>query len=239
MNTFNARVNDAIVPVLSVPYHNENQFSFRGTGFYISESGFFITCKHVVDDIPSTDYPVCHQIMRNRQLKLNVVRVSSKYDLVLCKSEPPDLVDPWPIIDEPYVTLGTDVEMYGFIHEPMGTDNLPFRQRYMKGYVAGVSREQYFPNSYELSFPVLFGMSGAPVMMHSRFSDGSHCTGIVGFAYGSRESSVVKHSRVTEPDHSETVSRVVELGIAYSPAVLNDLLDGTEIVMPYLGRMNG
>ena len=91
-----------------------------------------------------------------------------------------------------------------------------FRQRYLKGYVTGISRDENFPDSFELSFPVLFRMSGSPLVCHISFEgeEGAR-TGIIGCVYGSRESAIVRHTVVKEDNYEERVSKITELGMAY------------------------
>ena len=83
----------------------------------------------------------------------------------------------------------------------------------MKGHITGLSRDANCPDSYELSFPVLSGMSGAPLIRHFPVEGQSKMkTGIVGFAYGSRESEIVKHTKNVSQDFEEVVARIQELG---------------------------
>jgi hypothetical protein len=163
---------------------------------------------------------------------LNIIRKSNKYDLALCKSAPPGLEKPWPFIDKPFVDIGSDVEVYGYIYEPLGQYELPFRQRYMKGHVTGISRESSYPDSFELSYPILFGMSGSPLIYHFPIEGGNKKeTGIVGCAYGSCESEIVHHTVVSSEQYEERVSRIVELGLCYVPKAMFSIFEGFDITI--------
>jgi hypothetical protein len=227
-------VEDVIVPLISIPKNRENLFNFRGSGFYIDSTGFLITCRHVVDQVSDTEYLAAYQAGKKRTLPLKIVDKSRRYDLAVCKSDDPAISDPWPFVLEPFVGLGDDVEIYGYCNEPVGYDQLPFRPRYMKGHITGVSRDTNCSDSYELSFPVLSGMSGAPLIRHFPVEGQSkRKTGIVGFPYGSRESEIVKHTKGVSQDFEERVSRIQELGLAYKAEVFAHILDGTGVTVEY------
>jgi len=170
-------------------------------------------------------------------MPLKIVDRSARYDLAVCKSDDPGISDPWPFVLQPFVRLGDDVEIYAYCNEPVGCDQLPFRPRYMKGHITGLSRDANCPDSYELSFPVLSGMSGAPLIRHFPVEGQSKMkTGIVGFAYGSRESEIVKHTKNVSQDFEERVSRIQELGLAYKAEVFAHILDGTGVTVEYFSE---
>jgi len=230
-------VEDVIVPLISIPKDRENLFIFRGSGFYIDTTGFLITCRHVVDQLSDAEYLAAYQAGKRRKLPLKLVNRSPKYDLAVCKSDDPGISEPWPFVLEPFVRLGDDVEIYAYCNEPVGYDQLPFRVRYMKGHITGVSRDSNCPDSYELSFPVLTGMSGAPLIRHFPVEgQNKRKSGIVGFAYGSRESEVVRHTKTVSQDFEERVSRIQELGLAYKAEVFRHILDGTGVTVEYFSE---
>ena len=120
--------------------------------------------------------------------------------------------------------------MYGYVHEPLGPDELPIRQRYLKGHILGISRETKYPDSFELNFPILFGMSGSPLLCHLPVEGmNKRQTGIVGCAYGSRKSEVVHHEIVSTENYEERVSRIVELGLSYVPKVIFSIFENSGI----------
>ena len=142
----------------------------------------------------------------------------------------PGIPNPWRFIDETYMTLGCDIEVYGYLHEPLGDNELPFRQRYLKGHITGISRQEDFPDSFELNIPVLFGMSGSPLVYHLPVEGGAERkTCIAGIVYGSRESEVVHHTVIETENYNERVSKIVELGLSYTPKAIFSLLGETTI----------
>ena len=148
----------------------------------------------------------------------------------MCKSSPSGIETPWPFVDRPYVDIGINIEAYGYVHEPFGPDGLPFRQRYMKGHISGIPRDPNFSDSFELSFPILFGMSGSPLICHLPIEgDNKRQTGIIGCNYGSRESEIVQHSVVSTENHEERISRIVELGLSYAPNAIFSIFDNSDI----------
>jgi len=224
-------VEDIIVPIISVPKNNDKVFKFLGSGFFIDRDGYLLTCRHVTDSLGKDEKLFAYQFGgKKRELELNIVKSSSKYDICLCQSSCPDIDVFWPFTDETFINLGSDVEVYSYVYEPIGADELPFRQRYMKGHVSGLSREKSYPDSFELSFPILFGMSGSPLVAHFPIQgETKRKTCIAGIVYGSRESQVVHHTIVESDDFEERVSKIVELGLSYQPSAIFSLLRETGI----------
>lgn len=221
-------VKDVIVPLIAIPKSDESEFRFVGSGFYIGGNGHLVTCRHVIDALNEDEVLCAYQLGKRRELELAITTRSDKYDLALCKSSPPGINEPWPIVDRPFVGIGSDVEVYGYWHEPLGPDALPFRQRYMKGHIVGISRDPKYPDSFELNFPILFGMSGSPLLCHLPIEgEYKKQTGIVGCAYGFRESEVVRHMVTSSENYEERVSRIVELGLSYTPKAILSICEGS------------
>ncbi|MBI5557078.1 MAG: trypsin-like peptidase domain-containing protein [Deltaproteobacteria bacterium] len=224
-------VEDIIVPLLAIPRNNPNKFRFLGTGFYIDSKGHLITCNHVISSLLENEKIISYQLGIKQETEIEIIHISSKYDIALCKSiSPPSINIFWPFIDETLINLGSEVEVYGYVNEPIGPEKLPFRQRYLRGYITGISRDDNYPDSFELSFPVLFGMSGSPLICHLKFEGvEKRQTGIVGCAYGSRESEIVHHTVVESDDYKEKVSKIVELGMALNPQAIFSIFKNTDV----------
>ena len=192
-------VEDVVVPLLAKPSNDKDKFRFIGSGFFIGSEGFLLTCRHVVEGIAKNETIEAFQIGKRRTLELKIINKSNEPDLVLCKTSiPPDIVEPWPIVADPYISMASEVELFGYVYEPLGPHEIPFRQRYMKGYVTGIPRETTYKDSFELSFPVLFGMSGSPLIFKFHIEgDSNQRVGIAGCAYGCHESHIVKHSVIS------------------------------------------
>ena len=223
-------VEDCIVPIISVPHAYDTKFRFLGSGFYIGNEGYLLTCKHVIDSAAKDESLFTYQLGKKRTLELTVIRNSGRYDISLCRSLSPGIQSPWHFIDETYITLGSDIEVYGYLHEPLGDNELPFRQRYLKGYITGISRQEEFPDSFELNIPVLFGMSGSPLVCHLPIEGGTQRrTCIAGIVYGCREAEVVHHTVIETECCNERVSKIVELGLSYTPKAIFSLLGETTV----------
>lgn len=223
-------VEDIIVPLISVPKNNNSLFRYLGSGFYIGNEGYLLTCNHVVDSIKQNENLFAYQLGKKRNLKLAVIQKSKKYDISLCKSVSPNIDKPWPFIDETYLTIGYHVEVYGYLYEPLKHDELPFRQRYLKGYVTGISREDNYPDSFELNIPILFGMSGSPLVCHlSTEGSNKRKTFIAGIVYGSRQSEIVHHTILESENYNERISKIIELGLSYMPEAIFSLFQETGI----------
>ena len=223
-------VEDCIVPIISVPHADDTKFRFLGSGFYIGNEGYLLTCKHVIESATKDEGLFAYQLGKKRTLELTVIRKSGKYDISLCKSLSPGIQNPWHFIDEAYITLGSDIEVYGYLHEPLGDHELSFTQRYLKGHITSISRQREFPDSFELNIPVLFGMSGSPLVCHLPVEgETQRRTCIAGMVYGCRESEVVGHTVIETEVYKERVSKIVELGLSYMPKAVFSVLGETKI----------
>jgi S1-C subfamily serine protease len=188
-------VEDCIVPIVAVPYAEGTKCRFLGSGFYIGNEGYLITCKHVIDSALKDESLFTYQLGKKRTLELTVIRKSSTYDISFCRSLFPGIQNPWRFIDESYITLGSNIKVYGYLHEPIGDHELPFTQRYLKGHITSISRQKEFPDSFELNIPVLFGMSGSPFVCHLPVQgETQKITCVAGMVYGCSESEVVRHT---------------------------------------------
>jgi len=54
------------------------------------------------------------------------VKSSGKYDISLCQSGCPEIDEFWPFTDETYVNIGSDIEVYSYVYEPIGAEELRF-----------------------------------------------------------------------------------------------------------------
>ncbi|MCK4224066.1 MAG: trypsin-like peptidase domain-containing protein [candidate division Zixibacteria bacterium] len=229
-----------VVPVLAVPRGKQNLFRFLGTGFFVGAEGHLVTCAHVVQNITSDEALYCFQIGRHRWIPLSVFRVLCDHDLALCTGAVPKTKEVMPLISEPFIQPGADINTLGYLHEPKGPDRLSFCRRVMRGYITSIPESSDYPDSYELSFPVLFGCSGAPLL--SRFDiegESKSKLGIVGCVYGSRESRIVRHSEITREfsgtnkleREREVTARIEEMGLAYNVKALLKLFEESEITI--------
>jgi len=231
-------VEDVIVPIYITPKSDETKMRFVGTGFYVDKSGHFVTCRHVADNLDENHRLFAYQIGKRKDLELTILERSNKYDLALCKSSPPGLGETFPMVTEQYIQLTSDVELVGYCHEPqLLPERAPFRQRFMRGHITGIPLEPEYPDSFELNFPILFGMSGSPLLTRIGLSERAF---IGGCAYDNKKAEIVRHIVTIEENEKgrieERVSRIVELGLAYKPTAIFSLLQGFGIEMEVLGN---
>jgi hypothetical protein len=232
-------VEDVIVPIYVTPRSDETIIRFVGTGFYVDKRGHLITCRHVADNLDENHRLFAYQIGKRKDLELRILERSEKYDLALCKSSPPGLGTTLPMVTEEYIQLTSDIEVFGYCYEPqLLPERAPFRQRFMKRDITGIPLEPEYPDSFELNFPILFGMSGSPLIYRTP-TFGRPFIG--GCAYGNKEAEIVRHvvtiEEGAEGRREERVSRIVELGLAYKPSAIFLLIQGSGIKMEMLGNV--
>lgn len=219
-------VEDAVVPVLARP--SAGGFRFLGTGFFLGNRGGFITCRHVVEALDTDESLGCYQIGLQRQMPLELVKISEQFDLAYCLGEEPRLPTEWPLARPPLATLGEDTEVIGYWSQPGPPDKLPFRTRVLKGYITSISDPDEYPETFELSSPFLPGMSGSPLIYHVwEKGEVKSTPSIAGCVYGTRQTDTVLHEVVEAERLVERTSRIYQLGLAYNANALLSLLEGT------------
>ena len=70
-------VEDIIVPLIAIPKNDENIFRFLGSGFYVSEKGHLVTCRHVVDEINEGERLYAYQMGKKKELELEIINIKS------------------------------------------------------------------------------------------------------------------------------------------------------------------
>jgi hypothetical protein len=120
-------------------------------------------------------------------------------------------------LEPPNVITGEDVYSLGFFLE--AGETIQTKHGYFKGNIVNMASTPASGHaSLTLSYPVVEGLSGAPVLTYHNGPK------VVGLAFGSVSSRVVA-SEVVEYEEgnlklTETVSRIVEFGLAYHSALL-------------------
>jgi hypothetical protein len=193
-----------------------NEQGFCGSGVLVSSMGHFLTARHVIE--PSS-FALIRRPNTNRLLRIDI---ETKYlhpvaDVAMGKLQPLDWEHKFfSVLSRPCLT-GEDVYTSGFIGVDI-TNRTP-ELRYRKGYIqAGI---QYnigrgpFP-AYELSFEVLRGLSGSPLLTFY------HEICIVGILFGSGRSEYIddidEDTQTVAPDRVKVTrvinKRVVSFGLA-------------------------
>jgi trypsin-like peptidase len=226
---------DSIVPVVRVGHHNGGKLieRFHGTAFFIDTKGTFVTASHVLANADAdagahggTIALVCRDPTRPelRFAKTIVARsfATQPNDVAVGKVNwttkaafelvPPD-AKLW--VWQEVWTAGYPESarvMIGDLHrfEPRGYYGYILR-RLPRGKLLVVEH----PDAFELSFPVVAGMSGAPLFLRNINSD---LFVLVGVCRGSHPSEIVDYVSETVIEEGKTLQekriKVEEYGIA-------------------------
>jgi len=209
-----------------------------GTGFFIGDDGLFLTARHVIETVradvevegghiglfpmqPTSSGPVSFNA-----IVLDYEIAPHHIDAVLgrtgyrCKSflklGNPD-VDVWQDIG----TTGYPVQTI----EKVG-DKIEMQQRAHKGYIQRVVPAQRIrtgpkADSFELSFAITQGMSGAPLFIHQAEHEL-----VIGICVGSHQSRVTEYENIEihegQSKYSEKLFRIEEFGMAHDVRALID-----------------
>ncbi|MDR3646894.1 MAG: trypsin-like peptidase domain-containing protein [Candidatus Babeliales bacterium] len=163
--------NDAVVQVFAVaskfnwllPFKSPNQFTITGSGFIISEDGYFVTNSHVVVDAKSVwvQIPSLGRINIDAQ----VVSVCPYRDLALVK-----------ITQNGLDTIHKNIQKlpclnFGDSNKVHRTDKVlvlgyPLGQHYLKSTTGIVSGREHIKNNFliQIDAPINQGNSGGPVL---------------------------------------------------------------------------
>jgi hypothetical protein len=195
-----------------------NPVVYLGTAFPIAPNGGLITCRHVVDaKLAPGERIGIHDVEREKFVPIVTVRYPE--DSHLDVAYLPDALDRtkeqfFPILDPPTILTGDDVYSFGFLLP--GGARVSTQHGFFKGNVVNMSRTTH--STMTLSYPIIEGLSGSPVLTYH------HGPKVVGLAIGSTSSRVVAAETLEYEDGAvrlrETISRIVEFGVAYHAAVL-------------------
>ncbi len=199
---------------------------FRGTGFFVSPKGHFLTARHVVGDADRESFFIHIQVGAREHLqKFPVINLSfhQRADIAMGAIDSyGNLVDFFPLL-WPMRLVGEDVYTFGFTEERIKTDRgEKLDARYLKGYISAISASNIGVNGkrfYELSFEVPRGLSGAPVLMfHNEVC-------IVGLIIGTHRSEEIEDflEETIEENNNESKiiqkiinKKVISYGLAYT-----------------------
>ncbi|MCY3902933.1 MAG: serine protease [Caldilineaceae bacterium] len=186
--------------------------SFLGSAFPVTPGGGLITCRHVLEvDKKDDEFLAVADSERRSLVPIQDVKMSEEPDLDIAyvaralRREKPEF---FPILSPEKILMGKDIYSVGFFL----TGNEPVAG-YFKGNIVNFSAFTSSAHSMSLSYPVIEGMSGSPVLTYHNGPK------VVGLCHGSVQSRIVASETVEYQDDSlslrETVSRIVELGQAY------------------------
>lgn len=200
---------------LFVVGHTGEPRAYLGTAFPVA-SGGLLTCRHVVDVQLGQGESV--QLMDEERDCLVPVRevrypADKALDIAFIPNallrEKPEYL---PLLTPGRILTGEDVYSFGYFL-PSG-ERVNTEPGYFKGNIVNFSRTQ--DSRYDvltLSYPIVEGLSGAPVLTYHNGPK------VLGLAFGSISSRVAASEVVEYEDGElklrETVSRIVEFGLAY------------------------
>ena len=204
-----------------------NEDRFIGTAFGIAPK-VLMTCRHVVND-RSEGEAIAIRNQRGQRWNVRPDQIwtvePGALDLALILDAFNQDERPFfPILPHNNIMIGEDVYSFGFFMTTRtrrggpaaGDDN----QGYLKGNIVNVSQPPHEGGTQRisLSYPVIEGMSGAPVLTYH------NGVKVVGLCYGNVQSRVVA-AEILEHEADgkilrERVERIVEFGRAYPSPVL-------------------
>ncbi len=200
--------------------------NFAGTAFELEERGLFVTSSHVlggVDDpsrvrifLDHNNCPKASVFHKHPQADVTVLMVKHTMELSPLK------LDRGPADTRSEHNFGEEVMSYGYPSRPLENDHVELEPRLMRGNVQREFKYQGY-SAYELSFPVLHGQSGSPVILSNPPNS------VIGVVTTSFESHIVlpdSYEEITEQGEkiSYKTSKVVTYGICAELWSISDWL---------------
>jgi serine protease Do len=139
------------------PYKNSSTGKSIGTGFFINDKGYILTCSHVVDQAKKVFITIPNY--GKEKIEVDIVGLCPDLDIALLKTKDYQNEDYYELHDQNTIydiKPGSDVYAIGF---PLGQDNI----KYTKGIISG---RQY--NSIQTDTPINPGNSGGPLLLDNK-----------------------------------------------------------------------
>jgi hypothetical protein len=225
----------------------------HGTGFYINDSGYLLTAKHVIEkgrlDVQENGgfLAFCPSLGMNKgNAILPLIQIEfapNGFDVALVKTNSNSTtfykyekveVGPW-----------RDIATFGYpasvVHRYL--DQFRIQCRYHKGYIQREVPRDRTPDGnnpplFEVNFPITQGLSGAPLFLRADPKDV-----LVGICVGSTQSQLVIYEETEiEEDgakYQERVVKVEEFGIVHDIRELGSWLPGISNGKDFEELMNG
>ena len=207
-----------VFPIVSARQRTDGVLAidrFIGTGFWITDSGDFLTCKHVLDEIQTGMVPAIGQpFSENKGTYIPILKsvVHANFDLAVGTARVKQKTIPLEFYTGTFAT-GLDVSVFGHTDGGKLAGSLNLDVRYLKGHIVrtappviGIPSAQLV----ETSFGSPSGFSGAPLLVDFK---------VAGMLYSNVETKLQSYS-VLEVDDSgreyrETNSRIYEYGLSH------------------------
>lgn len=216
---------DDILPIF-VSYGDGNIISAQGTGFLISNYRL-ITCWHCIKNKleENQKYVVAKKINNGYKLfPLGNIEQFKKNDIGIASVGLEQKIKL--MFSTMVVPYGTNVFTFGYpdIEKPnQYNDKWLLKPRYFEGYIVRDFFHDYKEygeaSSFELNFPALEGISGAPLIE-------MHTNKVIGIIYSNYESITIKDSyEIERPEGKITkeTCRIVNMGLSYHVSTIKEL----------------
>lgn len=218
-----------LFPIVALGSDGQPQH-LRGNAFPVTADGGLLTCRHVISVEDGTPLAV---LDRERGVLRPIAATAVSDDATLDLAFLPGVLGreskQLPLLSPGDLYVGHDVYTYGFYSPSGRIENMA--DGFFKGNVVSFRTERHVTAT--LSYPVIEGLSGSPVLMYH------NGTKLVGVCFGSESQRVLASEVVElnegEREYRETVNRIVEFGLAYRSEVVNAFMGaaapGAELVV--------
>ena len=132
------------------PFRSPFESSSIGTGFFINDQGYILTCCHVVED--SIKLEITIPSLGKNIYKAEIISISPDYDLALLKTEYENKNNFLELADSDLIKQGDNVSAVGY---PLGQDNL----KLTSGIISGGQ-----DHLIQTDAPINSGNSGGPLV---------------------------------------------------------------------------
>jgi serine protease Do len=139
------------------PYKNSNTSKSIGTGFFINDKGYILTCSHVVENAKKVYIQIPNY--GKEKIEVDIIGLCPDLDIALLKTKNYKNTDYYELHDQQTIydiKPGSDVYAIGF---PLGQDNI----KYTKGIISG---RQY--TLIQTDTPINPGNSGGPLLLDNK-----------------------------------------------------------------------
>lgn len=194
---------------------------YAGVAFFIGTEGKIATCKHIIEMVQPDEVLLGKNLITGKIDVISNIKTHPKFDFALGNYLAHKNYKCFPITKCDYLP-GHDIRAFGFTNNGKVNGTVNVNARLLKGYIISSYEKSEHPlakTTTELSFPSLKGFSGSPIVS---LENGS----LVGMLFSNHESSIEVHSFMDVDDNgdklSESIYRIIELGLAHS---YKDILD--------------
>lgn len=228
------QITDACFPVVSGGGDGPR---FLGSSFVVTEDGGLLTCRHVVESAAGALGVIHMPKEKTTVFEVDEVRFPADENLDLAflprAVAGVERLSVWPTLDPQHVTMAVDAYAFGYTARG---NPFPVECGYHAGSVVVVRHDYEYLGGYSalaLSFPVLEGMSGCPLLTSD--SPGLDRR-LMGICCGNESQRLLAHEVVQatrgDGEYREEIHRVVEQGLALPIDVITSFLAEVGVNLP-------